>query len=203
MRNTMGPEQERTHEEGIVPRLLSALAARGCRHRWWFALGIILSCLVSLFYTAKNLTYETRRNDLHARDRDYFKRWQKYVSEFGDDDDMVVIVKGQDKPRMKAVLEELACEIAQHPNLFDRLFYKVDLRLLRSRALLFLPAEQIHLIHDNLKHMAFLLEPPVLGGLDPLFGWKSLTTAQLLKEGERKALAPREHTDGDNQDFMR
>ncbi|MBI3408323.1 MAG: MMPL family transporter [Planctomycetes bacterium] len=185
----MRTDQAQAHADGIVPRLLSALATLGCRRPWWFVAGIGLSCLVCLWLAATKLTYETQRNDLHGPDKEYFKRWQKYVVEFGDDDDMVVVVKGGNKEQMIQALEELAGEIQQRSELFDRLFYKVDLSALRNRALLFLPAEQIRLIQDNLKNMSLLLEPPVLGGLDPLFGWKSLTTAQLLKEGERKALA--------------
>jgi hopanoid biosynthesis associated RND transporter like protein HpnN len=34
--------------------------------------------------------------------------------------------------------------------------------------------------------MSLLLETPVLGGLDPLFGWRSLTVQQLLDAGKRK-----------------
>src|SRR5205823_5750143 len=89
--------------------------------------------------------------------------------------------------QMVAALEDLAGQLQQHPDLYDRLFYKVDLRSLRNRALLFLSAEQIRLVQDNLQDLKLLLEPPVLAGLDPLFGWKSLNLMQLLHEGERRA----------------
>src|SRR5438552_217577 len=141
----MRTEQEQPHEDGIIPRLLSALATLGCRHPWWFVAAIAVSCLFCLVYTSQKLTYETRRDDLHGPDKEYFKRWQKYVVEFGDDDDMVVVLKARGKPQMIEAIEELASEIEQHPDLFDRLFYKVDLRSLRNRALLFLPADQIRL----------------------------------------------------------
>src|SRR5207244_8136395 len=100
------------------------------------------------------------RNDLHGKDKAYYQRWQDYVKEFGDDDDMVVVVRGTQSAQMVQALEELAGQIAHRPELYDRLFYKVDLRSLRNRALLFLPADQIRLIQDNLHDLQLLLEPP-------------------------------------------
>src|SRR5262249_27600733 len=40
-----------------------------------------------------------------------------------------------------------------------------------------------------LKNMGLLLEPPLVGGIDPLFGWKSLTLSQLLQEADRRLAA--------------
>src|SRR5205085_1979876 len=138
------------------------------------------------WFASERLTYEIHRNDLIGTNRDYYKRWEQYVREFGDDDDMVVVVQGGARGRIIAALEDLAREIEQRPELFDRLFYKADLRSLRNRALLFLPTEQIRQIQDQLQGMSLLLETPVLGGLDPLFGWKSLSLQQLLDEGKRR-----------------
>src|SRR5262245_56440675 len=121
----MHTEKEQTHSEQahadrIIPRVLTAIATLGCRRPWWFVAAIAISCLVCLWLAATKLTYETRRNDLHAPDKDYFKRWQKYVAEFGDDDDMVVVVKGANKEQMIQALEELASEIQKRPEHFDR-----------------------------------------------------------------------------------
>src|SRR3954451_11798234 len=80
---------------------------------------------------------------------------------------------------MEAVLEELAARIAAEPDRFDRLNYKVDLRPLRNRALLFLPTDQVRAIAEHLRPMTLLLEPPVIGLLDPLAGWRRLTLYEM------------------------
>jgi len=183
----MRPESAQ-EEVDLLPRVLAGVAGFGCRRPGLVLLAVLLSCAVCLAYTARRLTYQTHRNDLIAKHKDYYQRWQAYVAEFGDDDDMVVVVEGQDRARMEQALEEVAAALRQRPDRFDRLFYRVDLRPLRDRALLFLPVEQVRRIQDNLQNMSLLLEPPVLGGLDPLFGWRSLTLLQMLKEGERRAL---------------
>jgi hopanoid biosynthesis associated RND transporter like protein HpnN len=181
MRTDHDPEAAR------IPRIIAAAAGVGFRYPRTVLLLTALSCALAIWYTAASLTYQVHRNDLIGKNRDYYKRWDQYVSEFGDDDDMVVVVQGSDRARMIAALEELAGEIQKRPDLFDRLFYKADLRRLRNRALLFLPTEQIRHIQEELRGMALLLEPPVLNGIEPLFGWRSLTIGQLLDEGRRKA----------------
>jgi hopanoid biosynthesis associated RND transporter like protein HpnN len=146
---------------------------------------LALSAIVSLvsawgFYT--RLEYRTQRSDLMNPKKDYQKRWHAYLREFGDDDDMVVVVEGSDRARMRAALESLADGVRGNTAVFDRLFYKVDLRSLRPRALLFLAPEQIQSIQDNLARMGPLLSGPV----GPL-AWKGLTLVQLLKQARERA----------------
>ena len=170
-------------------------------------------CLVHrlpLVHLHLSLTYENqpRHNDLHGKDKAYYQRWQQYVKEFGDDDDMVVVVQGKNKEQMIAALEDVAGQIKGQPQLFDRLFYKVDLRGLRDRALLFLPSDQIRQIQDNLSGMKLLLDVPLVGAfLDRtgLFGWKSLNLIQLLNEGDRRArrLAGDPSLTPDNDPFLK
>ncbi|MCI0637676.1 MAG: MMPL family transporter, partial [Gemmataceae bacterium] len=190
----MRPDRE---EKRPAPRVLAWLAGLGCRRPWWMLAATVLSCALCLWYTFSHLKYFNQRNDLHGKDKDYYRRWQAYVAEFGDDDDMVALVEGSSKQRIELALEELAAKIEQHPQAFDRLFYKVDLRALRNRALLFLPTEQVRAIEAQLKPMSSLLDAPVLGGIDPLFAWKSLTLSQLLNEGRRRL------ANGDGQPFLR
>jgi hopanoid biosynthesis associated RND transporter like protein HpnN len=178
---------EHDAEAALVPRMLAGLAGCAFRYPWTTLLLTAATCAVALWFAGQRLTYEIHRNDLIGKNRDYYKRWEQYVREFGDDDDMVVVVQGGTRERMIAAIESLASEIEKRPELFDRLFYKADLRSLRNRALLFLPTEQIRQIQDQLQGMSLLLETPVLGGLDPLFGWKSLSLQQLLDEGKRRA----------------
>jgi hypothetical protein len=134
----------------------------------------------SVWAAATRLQYKTQRNDLMSPDKDYQQRWRDYLAEFGDDDDIVVVVKGQDRPKMEKGLEALAARVQTRPDLFDRLFYKADLRALRNRALVFLPVEQIRSIQQHLHDMGALLDVPLLG-------WRFLTLCSLLKEAEQRA----------------
>src|SRR5436309_305402 len=171
----MDSESEPQEEAGLVPRALACAVGLICRYPWTVLALTLLSCAVSGVYTWNNLTYLTHRNDLISNKKDYLKRWHQYVDEFGDDDDMIVVVEGGERAKMEKVLDELAVEIQKRPESFERLFYKVDLRPLHSRALLFLPTDQIRQVQQHIQGMSLLLEPPVLGAIDPWVGWKNLS----------------------------
>src|SRR5206468_12898092 len=99
--------------------------------------------------SSRPLHYRPERSDLANPHKVYQQRWLQYLQEFGDDDDIVVVVQGSDRPRMELALEALAHEIGQRSQVFDRLFYKVDLRELHRRALLFLLSELIQQIQEH------------------------------------------------------
>ncbi len=178
---------EHEEEVGLLARSLAFLVAGVVRHPWLVLTLTLLSCAVCGVYTWQNLTYLTHRNDLISSRKEYLKRWYQYVEEFGADDDMVVVVRGGKRAKLQKVLDELAAEIEQRPDVFERLFYRVDLCSLHSRSLLFLPTEQIRQVQAHLQGMSLLLDTPVIGAFfDPYFGWKMLSVQQLLREGERK-----------------
>lgn len=185
-------EPENAEGPGWLARTLAWWVAVVCRWPRLFLAGSLLLAAVSIAFAWANLKYQTQRDDLLSPHKDFFKRWQQYVREFGEDDDMVVVVKsaqeaqGDMQPRMKKALDDLAGHIAARPDRFTRLFYRVDLQHLRNRALLFLPFEQIRQIQDNLQDMNLLLDPPVLRGFDPLFSWKSVTLQMLVLEAQRR-----------------
>ncbi|HYT90539.1 MAG TPA: MMPL family transporter, partial [Gemmataceae bacterium] len=189
----MRTEHDRGEEAGFLPQLLVRLANGVCRYPWLTLAVALAVCGLSIAFAWARLEFRTQRSDLVSPKKDFAKRWQQYLDEFGDDDDMVVVVQGKERARMELALETLAGEVRQQPKAFDRLFYKVDLRPLRNRALLFLPSPEIARIQDNLKSMSLLLEPPLVASVDPLFGWKQLTLAQLLDEGARRAAALQAH----------
>jgi hopanoid biosynthesis associated RND transporter like protein HpnN len=171
---------ELEHDGGILSNVLVALARFCGRHPRLVLALILLSCALAVGYTSLRLEYHTHRNDLISKNKDYYQRWTKFIKEFGDDEDLVAVVEGTSRPAMIAALDEIARRVQADSSLFDRLNYKVDLRPLRNRSLLFLPTDQLRSIQDHLKHMAMLLEPPVIGLLDPLTGWKHLTFFELM-----------------------
>ncbi|HKI32063.1 MAG TPA: MMPL family transporter [Gemmataceae bacterium] len=157
----------------LVHRLLAGFVGGVCRcPRLVLAAALALGAF-SVYLAATRLEYQTHRDDLLDPGKECQKRWHQYLAEFGADDDMVVVVHGTDPERMKLALDDVAGRLAARPDLFDRLFYKVDLRPLRNRALLFLPAEDIQSIRDRLVPMGPLL-------FTGRFGWQHFTLQSLL-----------------------
>ena len=176
----MNPAQAPPHEAGFVRRLLVALVGTVCRFpRSVLALSAAL-CAVSLYAAFFHLQYRTQRGDLISPRKECQRRWHNYVKEFGDDDDIVVVVKGSDRDAMIAALEQVADRVRQKPGLFDRLFYKADLRALHDRALMMLPADQIRTIRHNLDDMKELLGSTTADPKSLFYPWRRLTLSSLL-----------------------
>ncbi len=189
----MNAEQVPAPETTRVRRWLVALVAAVCR----FPLAVLVLslglCGLSAYAAATKLRYHTQRNDLISPHKEYQQRWQKYVNEFGDDDDIVVVVRGDDRARMRDALEAVADRLKERPQLFDRIFYKVDLQALRNRALLFLPTDDVRTIRHHLEGMGSLLDPlPQVTGIGPFhmsakpdgtpITWECLSLQTLLAE---------------------
>lgn len=165
----------------LVHRLLAAFVGGVCRRpRTVLALALLL-CAVSAALAATRLSYRTQRSDLISPDKDCQRRLRQFLAEFGSDDDMVVVVQGEDRARMQAALDAVAQRIEERPDQFTRLFYRVDLRPLRNRALLFLPADQVRQVHDGLEPMRPLLS------LGP-GAWQHFTLSSLLQAAQFKAM---------------
>lgn len=173
----MHREQDVPAEATGIRRFLLALVSAVCRRPLAVLVVSLALCGLSVYAAATRLQYHTQRNDLISSKKDYLQRWRAYVEEFGEDDDIVVVVKGVDRARMEQALEKVADRLAAKSELFDRVFYKVDLRPLRNRALLFLPADEIRAILRNLADMKLLLE------FGPL-SWRGLSLQSLLREGQ-------------------
>jgi hopanoid biosynthesis associated RND transporter like protein HpnN len=160
----------------LVHRLLAAFVMGVCRRPRLVLAAALALAGFSVYLAATRLQYQTHRDDLLDPGKECQKRWHQYLAEFGDDNDLVVVVRGSDREQMKSALDDVAGRMAARPDLFDRLFYKVDLRPLGNRALMFLPAEQIQSIRDRLLPMGPLL---VTGRL----GWQGFTLQSLVRVG--------------------
>lgn len=175
----MFSEQISPHEHSLVRRLLLGLVSLVCRFPCVVLLVSVSLAGASLWSAATRLEYKTQRNDLISPHKENQKRWREYLAEFGDDDDIVLVVKGTDRALMEKALEALAARVQAKPELFDRLFYKVDLRSLRNRALMFLPVEEIRAIQHHLDDMGQLLKHGWIS-------WKLLTLSSLLQEAVQR-----------------
>lgn len=164
-------------------RLLVALVDTVCRHPRWVLFVAAVLAIGSLVGAAARLQYHTSRNDLISARKDYQQRWQQYLSEFGEDDDIVVVVQGGDKARKRAALDAVAARLAEHPDCFDRLFHKVDLRHLRGRALLLAPLEQVQAIHGE-----YLADMKRLLDFGPI-SWHALGVHPMIQEARQRLAA--------------
>jgi hopanoid biosynthesis associated RND transporter like protein HpnN len=182
----------------LVHRLLATFVGGVCGRPRLVLVAALVLCAGSVYLAATRLQYQTHRDDLIDPGKECQKRWRQYLAEFGEDDDMVVVVRAADREATRSALDDVAGRLAARPDLFDHLFYKVDLRPLRNRALLFLPADDVQSIRDRLLPMGPLLS---LGR----FGWEGFTLQALVGvDAGRRAMLLRggkPFAEGDEQSF--
>jgi hypothetical protein len=131
----------------LAIRLLSALARAVCRHPRWFVWPQIALAAACVVFTATQLEFDMDRNSLVGEDKPSHKHFLAFKKEFPGQDDIVVVVEGEprDHERTRQFVERLGARleaesIARNPtNLFGDVFFKGDLRLMGSKALLFFP----------------------------------------------------------------
>jgi hopanoid biosynthesis associated RND transporter like protein HpnN len=152
---------------GLLARALVAwtrltLAAPGV-----IVLVALLTAAVAGVWTTRHLGYKVSRTDLLDPESDYNKLWIDYVHEFGEDDDAVVVVEGEGREQVIAVLEELSAAVRERPELFHAVLHEVDLSRIRSKGLHYLSPADLEGIDRFTEQAA-----PVLQG-----GWAHLKVA--------------------------
>ncbi|MBA7485357.1 hypothetical protein ES707_20902 [subsurface metagenome] len=119
----------------------------------------IAGALFAIGYTGVNLGFKSSRLDLLNSENSYNRRWIEYINEFGDEDDVVVVVEGDDRSAVVPVLDELSEAIGRQDRLFHAVFHKVDGSKLRGKGLHYLEADKL----AGIEHFLDKVEPIVRG----------------------------------------
>ncbi|MGA2255614.1 MAG: MMPL family transporter, partial [Thermoguttaceae bacterium] len=113
-------------------KLLTVLVAR-------FPISVIIisALLVSLSLTGAQLSlgFRTSRSDLLNPKSENNRRWAEFTQEFGEQDDVTVVVHSDDPTAVPPILDELAAQLNHQPKLFRSVFHKVDVAKLKSKSL--------------------------------------------------------------------
>lgn len=128
------------------------------------ALGVAAAVL-SLFMAGTRLGFRTSRLDLLDPESRSNRLWIEYIDEFGDEDDVMVVVEGPSREQVVPVLEELSRALSQQEYLFDAVLHEVDLSRIRSKGLHYLKAEELQRLEQFLGEIT-----PIVHG-----GWAHLS----------------------------
>ena len=125
--------------DGLIPRLLDRLAWAVCHRGRWFLYPQLVLFVVCVAYTAKSLKIDSSRNDLVGGEKKYHQNFLNFKKEFPTQDDLVVVVESENPEKNRQFVERLGAKLEAETNQFRDVFYKGDLKLLGSKALLFVP----------------------------------------------------------------
>lgn len=130
-----------TPPRSVLTELLSSLTDFCARNAWMTIIVITLSAGACVFYTASTLKFKTDRADLIDPSAKFFKRWLRYLEDFGESDDIVIVVEGKNPEKIKEALEDIGSQMSAEPELFGNVLYKIEPGGLREKGLQYLPPE--------------------------------------------------------------
>ena len=130
-------------------RLLRRLVRLSCRRPVLTTLLSLILAIAGVAYTLHALTFKTSGRDLLPKDAGYVVRYNQFAHEFGELEDIVIVVEARTFEAAKAYTARLVQELRVSPLKFPRVAYRVDPQHFEGRQLLYLPTEQLKEIRDR------------------------------------------------------
>ena len=143
----------------------------------WFTLFLAVAAAgASLWLSTTKLGFRTSRAELLNPNSDYNRRWLEYTKEFGDKEDVVVVVESDTRQKAVAALDDVCDGLTKRKDLFAAVLHQIDGSKLRSKGLYYLDITSDNPREINLRYIVELLHwaEPVLKG-----DWSQLSVGGL------------------------
>ncbi len=118
----------------------------------------LIFSLFSIFYTSKNMKFLTGRNDLMPANAGFQVDYQRYLAEFGDQEEIVVLLESDDAGKTSRCADALYTGLMREKGVFREVFYPGGLPYFRKNGLLFMPLEEIRGLRERLAISAPVLK---------------------------------------------
>jgi hopanoid biosynthesis associated RND transporter like protein HpnN len=129
-------------------RVLRGIVRLSCaRPRVTVLLAVLLAAL-SVMYAVGHLGFKTDQADLLPRST-FIQRYAEFERQFGDLDDLVIVVDAPSLPEAQAYAARLVNELRTRAVPLTRLTYRIDPKQFEGRALLYLSKERLTEIRDK------------------------------------------------------
>jgi uncharacterized protein len=137
-----------------------------------------IAAVISVWLAMTQLGFRTSRANLMNPNSDYNRRWLKYTEEFGDKEDVVVVVEGESREQIVPALDDACRELGKHKNLFGAVLHQTDAPKLRSKGLYYLDVKSNDPREIDLEKIDELLDQaaPILQG-----DWSQLSLGNMAK----------------------
>jgi hypothetical protein len=138
--------------DSLLARLLGKLAAAVIRYPRWFVYPQVALFLASIVYTAGHLQFDPSQDNLVGSNQKYHQNYLRYKNDFPhhDEDDLVVMAESGNAEKNRQFIERLGARMEVETNLFRDVFYKPDLKMMGTKALLLLPESDLQDVKTRL-----------------------------------------------------
>jgi hopanoid biosynthesis associated RND transporter like protein HpnN len=124
--------------------------------------GLTVACSIALAvlgvaYTLFALTFKTSGRDVLPQDASYVKGYVEIARDFGELEDIVVVIEARSLEGAKAFAARLVQELRVSPVKFHRIAYRIDPTQFEGRQLLYLSRSELKEIRDKIfDHQEFM-----------------------------------------------
>jgi len=119
--------------------------------RPWLTVGLALFlALVSIDYTLTTMTFQTSALRLLPAGQPYVEKYRQYAAEFGELDDLAIVVKAPSLPEATVYAGRLVRELRARRVPLARVAYRIDPKHFEGRGLLYLSREKLEAIRDKI-----------------------------------------------------
>ncbi|MBI1728285.1 MAG: MMPL family transporter, partial [Candidatus Rokubacteria bacterium] len=138
-------------------RLLRRLVRLSCRRPLVTTLLSLALAVAGVTYTLHALSFKTSARDLLPKNAGYVVRYNQYAREFGELQDIVIVIEARTFEAAKDYAARLVQELRASPLKFPRVAYRVDPKRFEGRHLLYLSEKQLEEIRDRIfDHQEFM-----------------------------------------------
>jgi uncharacterized protein len=138
-------------------RLLRRMVRLSCRRPGPTVALSLLLAVVGVVYTLHALTFKTSTRSLLPQNAGYVQRYGEYASDFGELEDIVVVVEAGSFEGARAYATRLKEELQQSPLSFRRIAFRIDPKRFEGRQLLYVPTAELKEIRDKIfDHQEFM-----------------------------------------------
>ncbi len=144
----------------FLSRLLKRLALAVIRHPKWFFWPQIFLALVCIVITIGFLKFDPDQANLVSPNLKYQKNFLRLQKEFPQQgNDFEVVVQSDDAEKSRQFIERLATKMAPETNLFQDVFYQHYLPAMGTKALFFVPVNDLASIETTLQNELPFIQP--------------------------------------------
>ena len=148
-----------TTETSIFARPLESLTLLCCQFPGTVLVLSVLLAAVSLYWTSQALGLKMSRLDLINPNSGFNQLWLDYVDEFGDNNEVIVVVEGKENSDVIVVLELLTEKIDHYSELYQDILHGVDLSTVHRKGLHYIPVEDLEKIQQFVAQTLASLDP--------------------------------------------
>src|SRR5215469_16626626 len=137
-------------DDTVLARVLAWTASVVFRHRRLVIYSQVVLFGLCVWVTFRFLNFDANRDNLVGQNEKYQHAYFEYKKEFPQQDELAVVVESENLEKNRQFVERLGARVLAEPQYFTNVIFNNDLKMLGSKALLFVPETDLVDLHDQL-----------------------------------------------------